>query len=199
MDIQAILDFWFGSISAKQPIPSQATRQRWWQKDADFDKRILREFEPAWHAIMYGKCDDWLAFPEGCLAHVLVLDQFSRNMFRGTARMFASDPWALSISHQCLDEGVDQALLPIQRVFMYMPLEHSENMDDQQRCVSLMQTLVSHVVPEQRELFQGFADYARAHLEVIERFGRFPHRNALLNRQSREAEQAYLATPGSGF
>jgi uncharacterized protein (DUF924 family) len=172
-----VLEFWF------------ADPARWWKKDPAFDTEIRRRFSDLHAAIERGEHEDWLDTPRGALAYIIVLDQFSRNMFRGTARMFASDAQALAAARAAIDRGYDAALPPAERGFLYMPLMHSEDLADQERCV---------------ELFQAFAGsdqvrYAQQHREIIRRFGRFPHRNEVLGRASTSEELEFLTQPGSSF
>ncbi len=159
---------------------------KWFEKSEDFDRACREGFLPTYEAAAKGRLDDWEKTPEGALALVIVLDQFPRNMFRGDARAFATDPLALEISKRALTSGferkVDRDLVP----FLYMPLMHSENIGDQRRCV---------------DLFADYGDpnnlkYAQIHEDIIRRFGRFPHRNAVLGRDTTPAEQAFLDAGG---
>ena len=183
-DAQAVLDFWFG------PPPLQV-RTAWFRKDPAFDDSIRARFGAAVDAALAGE----LCWPgsTGLLAQTLVLDQFPRNLFRGQARAFAGDAQALAIALQLIDSGAHLALHPLQRWFVYLPLEHAEDLALQDRSVALFSALAADA---------GMADaldYAERHRDVIRRFGRFPHRNAALGRPSTAEERAYLATPGSGF
>jgi uncharacterized protein (DUF924 family) len=126
-------------------------------------------------------------------ALVVVLDQFSRNLYRDAARAFAQDPYALECADHALARGDDRALLPVQRQFIYMPLEHSESLADQDRCVELMQALDAY------EETRGLVVWAEKHRVIVRRFGRFPHRNAVLGRASTAEETEFLKQPGSGF
>ena len=133
---------------------------------------------------------DWRESPDGYLALIVLLDQFTRNMFRASARAFATDDLAVDIAETALERGFDQALPVARRSFVYMPLMHAEDVDHQRRCVDLFEAL---------ENDPGGAEYAIKHLEIIERFNRFPHRNEVLGRQSTPQEAAFLKTPGSSF
>jgi uncharacterized protein (DUF924 family) len=148
-----------------------------------------------------GQLDEWAHTPEGWLALLIVLDQFRRNLYRDDARAWACDGRALALAVAGIARGNDQRLPPLQRAFAYLPLEHAEDLALQHRCVALFAALcaMAGLDPEQRILLESFLDYARRHQRVIERFGRFPHRNAVLGRTSTSAELPYLATPGAGF
>lgn len=146
-----------------------------------------------------GRWADWTASARGALAVVIVLDQFSRNMFRGAPRAFAQDPSALAICRQAIERGLDEELSLVERVFLYMPLEHSEDLAAQEQCVQQFGSLLERAPAADRELFTAFQHYAAAHHRIIERFGRFPHRNAVLGRASTAEELAFLEEPGSSF
>jgi uncharacterized protein (DUF924 family) len=181
-----VLAFWFGD----EPGPSRA---EWFRKDAAFDLRIRTRFGEL-HAQAAGRrLDGWRAERESMLALVVVLDQFSRNLFRSDARAFAQDAYARECVKQALARGDDRELAPVQRMFLYLPLEHSEDLADQERCVELMGAL------EAFEETRGILVYAERHRAIVRRFGRFPHRNAALGRASTADEAEFLKQPGSGF
>lgn len=176
-----VLHFWFDEV---QP-------QQWFQKNDDFDETIRQRFLTVYEMAADGLCDSWRDDPAGCVALCIVLDQFPRNMFRGQGRAFATDAAALLTAKYAVGKGFDQ-LVPLERRhFLYLPYEHSESLSDQKRCVELFAK-----VREQDPI--GY-DYAVRHLQVIEKFGRFPHRNGALGRASTPEEEAYLAEPGAGF
>jgi uncharacterized protein (DUF924 family) len=185
---EAVLDFWFGPLDRRGPA-----RPEWFRKDAAFDAEIRRGFGSLHRAAAARELEPWRASPEPMLALVIVLDQFSRNLFRGDARAFAQDAYALECAREALDRGDDLQLLPVQRQFLYMPFEHGEDLADQDRGVDLMRSLESF------EATRGVAEWAEKHRAIIRRFGRFPHRNAALGRPSTPAEEAFLKEPGSGF
>ncbi|WP_461481935.1 DUF924 family protein [Porticoccus sp.] len=195
---QGVLDYWFGS-AADEVVCAQQQSALWWGKAAATDAEIRRRFETLLQVLVNGGNRYWLQFPESRLAAIIVLDQFSRNIYRDTPTAFASDRLALNWSLSGIASGLDLQLRPLQRVFFYLPLEHAEDYAVQLRSVSLFKQLLAQVPQSQRHLFAGFLDYAERHAAVIERFGRFPHRNSLLGRKSTAAELAYLAQPGSGF
>ena len=186
---QDILDFWFD--------PAHAVH--WFVADASFDARIRERFGSATRDAVQGRLDSWAASPDGWLALLILLDQFPRNLYRGSAGAWAADVNAQRIALSGLDDGFDQSLPPLQRVFAYLPLEHAEDLALQQRSVALFEALHAAAPPAQHERYAGFLDYARRHCEVIARFGRFPHRNVALGRASSADERVYLAQPGAGF
>lgn len=176
-----ILKFWF-----EETQPAQ-----WFQSSADFDEDIRTRFLSDYDMALNGIYDAWLNDAQGALALIIMLDQFPRNMFRGTARMYEADAKALDCARQAVAKGFDQLLTPQQRGFVYLPFEHSEDLTDQHTSVALFESMKD----DQPVMY----DYAIKHLEVIEEFGRFPHRNKLLGRVNTKAEEAYLARPDSGF
>lgn len=192
---QAILDFWYG-----QPGELNYGRYRkaWFTKDADFDAQIKQHFLADVAKAAAGEYDDWQTVPAGAIALLLLLDQFPRNLYRGTALSFAADSQALKVAKHLVETGVDKTLPPHYRFFVYLPFEHSEAIADQNRCVELMESFVQ-AMPDLDEGLKSGLDYAIRHRDVIERFGRFPHRNEILRRQSTPAEIEFLQQPGSSF
>jgi uncharacterized protein (DUF924 family) len=190
-EAQAVLNFWFGAPGSASEGQQRAA---WFRKDPAFDAEIQRRFAPLLEQAQAGGLQHWDATPWGALARIVLLDQFSRNTLRGQARAFAGDALALQAALRLIDAGQDRLFGPEQRLFVYLPLEHAEDLALQQRSVALFEALAAA-----HEGFEGAADYARRHLAVIAEFGRFPHRNAALGRPSTAAEQAYLAQPGAGF
>lgn len=175
MQPDAVLDFWF-----------RRERKAWFAKDAQFDAEIRSRFLPLYELAAGGGLAAWQRQARSCLALVIVLDQFPRNMFRGTARAFAADAAALEAARTLVDQGWDKSLTPDERTFAYLPFEHSENLQDQERSL---------------RLFEGNEnlEWARKHYDIVRRFGRFPHRNAALGRASTAEEIEFLKQPGSGF
>ena len=170
-----VLDFWF-----------TRDRKAWFEKNPAFDEEIRVRFLPFYDAALDGRLEYWKNEPKSCVALVILLDQLPRNMFRGSARAFASDGLALNAARAIVDQGWDKALSPDERMFAYLPFEHSEALVDQERSL---------------KLFEGDENYewARRHWEIVRRFGRFPHRNAALERASTAEEIEFLKQPGSGF
>jgi uncharacterized protein (DUF924 family) len=172
----------------------------WWRKDPVTDADIRARFEPLVVQVLAGEREDWARTPSGLLALVILTDQFTRNIYRGTPRAFGGDPFALAWCRRALAESADRSLHPLERLFLYLPLEHSEVLADQEACIALLKALVVEAAePAARALLADALDYACRHGEVIRRFGRFPHRNAILGRASTVAETAFLKTPGSSF
>ena len=159
--------------------------KKWFAKDDAFDAEIRTRFLATYEAAAAGKLSDWEATPDGALALTLVLDQFPRNMFRGDARCYATDPLARQVANRALKCGYDQDVPEAERGFFFLPFMHSEDMADQKRCVALY-----------REAGDANLSYAERHADIIRRFGRFPHRNALLGRTTTPEEQAYLDADG---
>jgi uncharacterized protein (DUF924 family) len=184
---RAVLDFWFGA-------PPHAARAEWFRKDDAFDATIRTRFGGAIDEALAGRLQDWDATPAGALARVLLLDQFTRNAFRGTPRAFAGDALALAAVRAMVARGDDRALAPLERVFVYLPFEHAEDAAMQRESLRLFEALAPLLPPGDPTL-----DYARRHAAVIERFGRFPHRNTILGRASTAEETAFLREPGSSF
>lgn len=191
LDPHDVLDFWFGEPGSAE---YGHVRKMWFHKDEAFDALLRERFGALLDAACAGELDAWAATPEGALALVIVLDQFSRNCHRGTPRAFAADERALAIARELVTSGADRALpTPQHRVFAYLPFEHAESMDMQRESLRLFGELKAE--PD----CEGYYDYAVRHADVIEKFGRFPHRNAQLGRASSEAELAFLREPGSSF
>ena len=195
---QPILDYWFGH-SKDDAVCAQEKADLWWGKSLATDADIRQRFEPLLLLLRNGGNRYWLQFAESRLASIVVLDQFSRNIYRGSSATFSADLLALNWCLSGLRDGLDKQLRPIERVFFYLPLEHAEDLELQQLSVTLFQQLALEVPASQRETFAGFLDYAEQHAAVIQQFSRFPHRNEILGRESTLAEKAYLAQPGSGF
>ena len=188
---QAVLDFWFGAPGSAE---FAMQRKAWFTKDAEFDRRIAGLFGATIEQALRGELAAWAATAPGALARIIVLDQFTRNAFRGERRAFAGDAQALAAASALVGSRQDELLPPFMRAFVYMPFEHAEGMAMQDEAVRLF-TRLDAVAPELAHML----DYANRHRFVIERFGRFPHRNASLGRQSTAEERAYIATPGSAF
>lgn len=195
---RTISDFWFGSATGDGAVACQQSRL-WWIKNANNDARIRTRFAAITAAAARGELNNWARQPGGLLALILLTDQFPRNMYRNTPQAFAHDDLARQWALDGLAQGLDQRLRPIERVFLYLPLEHSEADALQARSVALFTRLFQDVAPEDADVFRGFLVYALRHRSVIARFGRFPHRNAILGRESTAEEMEFLAKPGSSF
>lgn len=179
--VARVLDFWFATGREAQ----------WFERSEAFDRAVGESLAGDHERAAAGAYDGWMDSPQGALALVLLLDQVPRNLFRGTARAFATDARALAVARHALARGLDHRLpSQAQRMFLYLPLEHSEDLADQDDCCRLMAVLDDNA---------AWAEWAVKHRAVIARFGRFPHRNAVLGRASSEEETAFLAEPGSSF
>ena len=185
-----ILDFWFGS-----PFASDRGRSRkaWFEKSAVFDTEIRDRFLLTWERAAKGELDSWRDTPLASMALVIVLDQFPRNMFRNEARAFSTDALALLVANRMLEAGFDRLLRPLERMFVYLPFEHAENIDAQKRSIALFDALAA------APLGLDNARWAKSHHDIVARFGRFPHRNAVLGRSSTPQELEFLKQPGSSF
>jgi len=180
-----ILDFWLGS--------GTSVRDEWFRKDPAFDAAIRSHFGATVDAALGGAYAQWTAEPRGELALVLLLDQFTRNLFRGTAKMFAGDVRALAVAEAAVAAGQDSALGAFERWFLYMPFEHAEDLGAQERSIELFSRLAEETGLESP------LEWAEKHAAVVRRFGRYPHRNAILGRTSTPEEIAFLAQRGSSF
>jgi uncharacterized protein (DUF924 family) len=181
----ALIDFWFGPPDDPE---REQHREIWFRATEDFDAALRREFRADYEAAAVGAGRSWESSPEGALALVLLLDQVPRNIFRGTPRAYVTDGAACVAADWALERGFDQMVPPAWRLFFYMPFHHSEDLADQRRSVALFDTL-----PRNRDRGGALRRYGRAYIEVIERFGRFPHRNEILDRQSTPDEIAFMA------
>jgi uncharacterized protein (DUF924 family) len=197
-DWEPLLRFWFGAEPG-HPVAVKVKQPLWFSGDDATDAEIRRLFEDDWAAAARGERDQWMAQTRGALALVVLLDQFSRNLQRGTAGAFAHDRRALEVATAVVDAGEDRRLHPPERSFLYLPFEHSEDIAAQRRGVELYSALVVDGGPEWRWLTEDSLHWGRLHLEIIERFGRFPHRNRVLGRTPTEAEERYLAEGGLHF
>lgn len=183
-----VLRFWFGSGA-----DYGGARKVWFAKDPEFDREIRDGFLSLHERAAAGELDEWRTQPGECLALVIALDQFPRNLFRDQARAFACDARALGAARRALELGHDAAMLPVERLFLYLPFEHSESLEDQWRAIALIGRLAPW--PETA----GTYAYAVRHWEIVRRFGRFPHRNAALGRASTPEEVEFLKLPGARF
>jgi uncharacterized protein (DUF924 family) len=187
-EAQEVLDFWFG----REGEPGYGEfREAWFTKDPEFDRLVRDRFEALYEAAAAGDLDDWKEEARSCLALVIVLDQFPRNMFRGDPRSYATDRKAQETAEYAVDHALDRELPEFQRTFLYMPFMHSEDPSHQRRSVELFRRLGGNETDS--------TNYAVRHMEIIERFGRFPHRNEILGRKTTPEEAEFLTQPGSSF
>jgi uncharacterized protein (DUF924 family) len=185
-----ILAFWFGAPGDPE---RGRPRQPWFAKDPAFDAEIARRFGALLDQALAGALHAWRETASSALALIVVCDQFPRNIHRGTPRAFAWDALALDAARHAVRHGYDQRMVPVERWFVYLPFEHSESLADQDEAVRLFEQLRGDADSA------SAIDYAHRHRDVIRRYGRFPHRNAILGRASTAEELEYLAQPGSGF
>lgn len=185
-----IMEFWFGDTTE--------FRQEWFQKNPEFDEKIRQKFGEDLEAAIRGEYDDWAKTPEGRMALIILLDQFSRNLFRGSPRSFGQDDKALELTLEGIELGHDLKVPPIQRTFFYLPLEHSEELEMQNLALKKYGELLEAQGEEDYVAKQSL-EYARRHHVIIERFGRFPHRNEVLGRESTPEELHFLTQPNSSF
>jgi uncharacterized protein (DUF924 family) len=187
---QDVLDFWFGREGEEY---YGEFREAWFTKDPTFDREIRDRFEPLYEEAAAGGLDHWKSEARSCLALIVVLDQFPRNMYRGHSRMYAADALAREAARHAVENAYDRELPPYGRMFLYLPFEHSEDLEDQRFSVELFRGLAAEMGSE------DLLGYAVQHLEIVEHFGRFPHRNEILGRPTTPEEAEFLRGPGSSF
>jgi uncharacterized protein (DUF924 family) len=196
--IERILSFWFKEHELTAP-QIDGRMDTWFGEDPVFDHEIGKQFSGDVEDASTGAIDYWAHQPRGRLALILLLDQFRRNIYRGTAEVFAKDKAALKLCVEGAMQKKDKGLTPIQRVFFYMPLQHAESRKVQKKSVEIYQRLAKAVSPTYRETFETVAQFAELHHDIIEQFGRFPHRNKVLGRKNTSEEEEYLAGDGPTF
>jgi uncharacterized protein (DUF924 family) len=194
-----IRKYWFGTALEDAAVMARERAPLWWSKNPEVDNEIRRRFESWVIKAGSGELDHWALNPQDRLALILLTDQFPRSIYRDSAKAFAFDTKALSLAREGVDAGSDASLHLLEKVFFYLPLEHSESLADQQRSVSLFQKLFDEAGTDQKPTFAEYLDFAVRHREIISRFGRFPHRNEALGRTSTTEELSFLQQPGSGF
>lgn len=193
-----ILEFWFQGRAFDAP-GLDARMKVWFGTDAGFDSDLRERFADDIERAARGEYRDWIHSPRGRLALILLLDQFPRNVARGRAEAFAHDGKALALTLDGIRSGLERSLPPVERAFFYMPLQHSESLRVQALGVKAFNGLAQRVDETLRETFQTMAEFAELHHDIIERFGRFPHRNAVLGREPTAEEQAYLGDDAPNF
>ncbi len=186
-----VLSFWFGIDGSP--------REEWFRASDAFDAEIRSRFGEALERAARGELEEWKSTPRGRLALVVLLDQFSRNVFRGTPRAFAQDPRARALALEGIEGGQHHSLALLERSFLYLPLMHAEEVALQDRGVALFEELARAAPLELASYLQSCAKFARAHRDIVARFSRFPHRNAILGRESTAEETEFLKQPGSAF
>lgn len=196
---QDILNFWIGD-AATSAEAAELKSKLWFKKSSETDDLLRDRFGETVTALAGGLADEWAG--EGIhsrLAAIIALDQFSRNIYRGTPQSFANDPLALNLSLEAIDQGAHLHLSVVEQVFLYLPLEHAEDAGHQAQCVSLMAKMRDQAPDEFKPLCENWLDYAYRHKAIIDQFGRYPHRNNILARVSTQEEVEFLSKPGSGF
>ncbi len=196
--IEGILSFWFED-SRSDPERALAMMARWFEPDPTFDAEIRDRFGSLYQEAVAGELSGWEQTARGSLALIILLDQFSRNIHRGRPQAFAQDAAAQRLCLDGIEQNLDEMLSPVERGFFYLPLQHAENAHLQDVSVQQYERLLQQCQSAWRPLAQGMLDYAREHRDIIRRFGRFPHRNAILGRQSTPAEQEFLARGGPDY
>ncbi len=198
-----ILDFWFQGLNDQKIISSKdPVARRWFIKDKKFDDEIRRRFEPDLISTSKGLYKDWETSSKGLLALIIMLDQFSRNLYRNTSKMYAFDALALELALRVVKEKKERELQLIERIFIYMPFQHAEELEIQQLSLKSFENLLSESkekCPQSSDYYEYSLEYARRHYDIIKRFGRFPHRNAILGRKSTVEEKQFLKNPNSSF
>lgn len=185
-----ILDFWFGGEGEEG---YGEFREAWFTRDPQFDREVRDRFEDVYEEAAAGRLDHWKDEAQSCLALIIALDQFPRNMFRGDPKTYATDELAREAARHAVEHAYDRELPPHGRLFLYLPFEHSEDLEDQRRSVELFRGLAAETGSD------DLLVYAVRHMEIVERFGRFPHRNAVLGRATTPEEAEFLGGPNSSF
>jgi uncharacterized protein (DUF924 family) len=193
-----IREFWFGLERDDAAVANECAAL-WWKKNPAVDAQMRQRFQSLVEAVGRGEHDDWVNTAQGRLALILVTDQFPRNIYRDTPKAFAFDAVALAFARSGIESVADRLLRPIERVFFYLPFEHSEVLADQEQAVTLFTQLFAEAKPEHKTLFANYLDFAQRHRAVVQRFGRFPHRNRIVGRPSTAQEEKFLNEPGSSF
>jgi uncharacterized protein (DUF924 family) len=186
-----VLAYWFAGGEESQKF--------WFGQSDETDRHMRQEFSADVEKALAGEYDDWAHTARGRLALIILLDQMTRNIFRGTGRAFAGDPKALALTKEGLARGMDKGLGTFERLFFRMPLMHSEVLADQEECVRSMKALEGECPAEHVKAVESSSDYAVRHRDIVARFGRFPHRNKSMGRESTPEEVEFLKQPGSGF
>ena len=189
---EEVLEFWFGPLD-DHGLSDEAHRSRWFATDESFDAEVRDRFGALHAECARGEHDDWLQTPRGRLALIIVFDQLSRNIYRDTPEMYAQDLKALAVAKEALASGDEAALATQERFFLYMPLMHAEDLQAQDQCVSLFEKAQAELPPAAAPKFDP--KWAVMHRDIVARFGRFPHRNHLLDRESTDDERAFLDEP----
>ena len=195
--IEEILRFWFGEM--EDGFPAESMDWLWWAGGEDIDRNIRDRFEDWVVKAGNGELADWAETAEGRLAHIILLDQFTRNIYRKSSKAFAHDAQALQLTLDGIEQKHDLSLPVMQRVFMYMPLEHAEDLEMQNLCVAKMNEALGAFKDDDKRNVAPYLDAAESHRVIVEQFGRFPHRNEVLGRESTPEELEYLSGDHQSF
>jgi len=193
---EEIIEYWFGDLDDPE---NKGDFDKWFGKDPTVDDEIRQRFSDDLERAGKGEYDSWMASPRSCLALIVLTDQFPRNMFRDSPKAFSFDEKAKEAAEAAVERGFDEFVPVLGRLFMYLPFEHSEKMEDQERSVELFTKLKEDAPASMSETMDEVMWYADRHHEIIKRFGRFPHRNNVLGRKTTEEEEKFLKEPGSSF
>ena len=195
---QDVLTYWFGNRTGNLDVINEKS-SLWWKKDESLDKDIKQRFGPDLQRLKNGELTAWDSSTQAQLAMIILADQFSRNIYRNTPESFAADPLAVSLTIEGMDTGKDLKLRLVERIFFYMPLMHAESIELQDKSVAKYTDCMNESTEAEKKSFHNHLDYAIKHRDIIERFGRFPHRNKILDRGSISEEIEFLKQPGSSF
>lgn len=195
---QSVYNFWFGTNGLSLDTVKVQSKL-WWKGSADIDYDIERRFGKLVEAAGKGAFTDWMEDAKSALALIILHDQFPRNLYRGTAKAFNHDIQALECAKQLTNSALFEKLEPVEKAFALMPFEHSEHIEDQKFCVAQFELLAESAIPEWKDNLKAYHRFALDHMEIIERFGRFPHRNQVLGRKPSEEELNYLESGGRNF
>ncbi len=197
--VQAINDYWFGEIDQETGMPVEGKFELWFGKSDEVDQFLRAHFLDDLEKAKIGEYDHWIESDEGAVALVVLLDQFSRNIFRDSERMYEADDKVLELVKKLVGQKRDLTMPTVHLIFLYMPYMHSEELSDQEACIDLFEKLYQNASKEAQKMLRENIKYAKAHRDVIKTYGRFPHRNKILGRQSTVKELVYLAQPDAGF
>ena len=195
---QNVLTYWFGNCTGNLDVINEKSGL-WWKKDESLDNDIKHRFGPDLHRLKNGELTAWGSSTQAQLAMIILADQFSRNIYRNTPESFAVDPLVVSMTIEGMDTGKDLKLRLVERIFFYMPLMHAESIELQDKSVDKFTDCMNESTETEKKSFHNNLEYAIKHREIVERFGRFPHRNKILDRESTLEEIEFLKQPGSSF
>lgn len=198
MEYQKILEYWFGELD-EHGRADESRFKLWFGKSEETDQYLTENYTELLESAKRGELDAWKENAEGLVAFIVLLDQFSRNIYRDTAEMYAADEQVLNAAKHGVETGMDKEMPISHKVVTYMPFMHSENLEDQEQCIELFKNLQNEVPEAVKESVQGNIDYAIKHRDVVKEYGRFPHRNQILGRESTDKEKEYLSNPDAGF